>query len=364
MAVYTWIVPHPLRFWHGWRRSWGYELRSVGIKAALAVDFYALVQKMFLRQFQYLVALEQEGHFGRAAERCHVSQPSLSSAVKHLEEELGVPIILRHQKFQGFTEEGRRVVEWSKRLLADRQAMVEELAIMRQSLTGRLRIGAMPMSSPMLPLINSLFARLHPGVQVDIQFLGLDQLKQGLRNFELDVGITYLEDQQLERLKTLTLYEERWSLMVPKAMFPASKKSVTWREAANAPLCLLSPFMRERQIMDEAFESIGCTPWPRLESNSIFQLAFHVMQGDVATVIPSHFTHANRAFPGTREIPLREPAVSQKMGLVWEQGNPMLPMTKAVVELLEKEVQLGTFTYPFTATSGPARRSRKRRSPA
>ena len=66
---------------------------------------------MFLRQFHYLVALEQEGHFGRAAERCNVSQPSLSSAIKHLEQELGIPIILRHQKFHGFTEEGRRVVE-------------------------------------------------------------------------------------------------------------------------------------------------------------------------------------------------------------------------------------------------------------
>lgn len=319
---------------------------------------------MFLRQFQYLVALEQESHFGRAAERCNVSQPSLSSAIKHLEQELGIPIILRHQKFQGFTEEGKRVVEWSKRLLADRQAMIEELAIMRQNLTGRLRIGAMPMSSPVLPLINNLFALLHPTVQVDIQFLGLDQLKQGLKNFELDVGITYLEDQPLERLKTLALYEEHWSLMVPKTMFPASKQTVTWAEAANVPLCLLSPFMRERQIMDAAFESIRCKPAARLESNSIFQLAFHVMQGDLATVIPKDFTHANRAFPGTREIPLREPVVRQKVGLVWEQGNPMLPMTKAVVDVLESALQSGAFAYPLTGAPRRGRKSRKRKAPA
>lgn len=312
---------------------------------------------MFLRQFQYLVALEQEGHFGRAAERCHVSQPSLSSAIKHLEEELGIPIILRHQKFQGFTEEGKRVVEWSKRLMADRQAMIEELAIMHSNLTGRLRIGAMPMSSPVLPLINNLFAARYPGVQVDIQFLGLDQIKQGLKNFELDLSITYLEDQPLERLSTRTLYEDRWSLMVPKDMFPASKHTVTWEEAADVPLCLLSPFMRERQLMDEAFESIGRTPSPRLESNSIFQLAFHVMQGDIATVIPSHFTHANRAFPGTREILLEEPVISQKVGLVWERGNPMLPMTKALLDLLDEAIGSGAFEYPFVAA--PARSRKK-----
>ena len=112
---------------------------------------------MFLRQFEYLIALEQEGHFGRAAERCHVSQPSLSSALQQLEAELDVPIILRHQRYQGFTPEGERVVSWAKRLLADRKSMLEELAIMRRNLNGRIRVGAMPTSSPVLPRINQLF---------------------------------------------------------------------------------------------------------------------------------------------------------------------------------------------------------------
>ena len=112
---------------------------------------------MFLRQFEYLIALEQEGHFGRAAERCHVSQPSLSSALQQLEEELDVPIILRHQRYQGLTPEGERVVSWAKRLLADRKSMLEELAIMRRNLNGRIRVGAMPTSLPVLPRINQLF---------------------------------------------------------------------------------------------------------------------------------------------------------------------------------------------------------------
>ena len=108
--------------------------------------------------------------------------------------------------------------------------------------------------------------------------------------------------------------------------------------------------MRERQIMDEAFKHIGRDPSPRLESNSIFQLAFHVMQGELATVIPSGFTHVNNAFPGTREIPLEKPVISQKVGLIWEKGNPMLPMTKAVVELLEAAMGSGAFSYPFTSS--------------
>lgn len=234
---------------------------------------------MFLRQFHYLVALEQEAHFSRAAERCHVSQPSLSSAIKQLEEELGVPIILRHQRFQGFTEEGKRVVEWSKRILADRDSMLEELAIMQRNLQGRLRVGAMPMSSPVLPLIERLFSARHPRVQTDIQFLGFEQMKLGLTNFELDIGVTYLENQPLERLNTLPLYEERLSLLVPETGFMEGRDSATWEEVAELPLCLLSQSMYERQMMDKAFADNHCEPNPRVESNSIFQLAFHVKIG-------------------------------------------------------------------------------------
>ena len=291
---------------------------------------------MFLRQFEYLIALEQEGHFGRAAERCHVSQPSLSSALQQLEAELDVPIILRHQRYQGFTPEGERVVSWAKRLLADRKSMLEELAIMRRNLNGRIRVGAMPTSSPVLPRINQLFSDLYPSVEVDIQFLGSDKLINELRNFELDVGITYLEGASLKKLNTMVLYEEQLSLMIPESMIPAKQKRISWAQAAELRLGLLSPTMREREVMDEAFQSVGCSPAPKLECNSIFQLAFHVMQGDIATIVPNGFSRANDAFPGTREIELADPVVSKPVGLIWEKVVPPLPMAQAMADLLSE----------------------------
>lgn len=302
---------------------------------------------MFLRQFHYLVALEQEGHFGRAAKRCHVSQPSLSSAIKQLEEELDIPIILRHQRFQGFTEEGKRVIEWSKRILADREGMLEELAIMRENLQGCLRIGAMPMSSPVLPILERLFTKRHQKVKVDIQFMGLEQMKLALKNFELDIGVSYLENQPLERLNTLPLYEERLSLLAPETYPLNGEEEVTWGQIAELPLCLLSPSMFERQMMDEAFAKNGVTPEPRVESNSIFQLAFHVMKGDLATVIPSHFMEVSGGFPGTRRKLLKDPVVSQNIGLVWVQGDPMLPMAKAVITMMEDALKDETLKKIF-----------------
>jgi len=302
---------------------------------------------MFLRQFHYVVALEQESHFGRAAERCNVSQPTLSSGIKHLEEELGISIILRHQKFQGFTEEGLRIVEWSKRLLADRAAMMEELAIMRKTIQGRLRIGAMPMSSPLLPMFSRLFNERHPSVQIDIQFLGFDQMTVGLANFELDVGITYLDQQPLDRFMTMPLYEDRLSLLLPNNDWLSDKSTATWKDAAKLPLCLLSPFMHERGIMDQAFASAGCRPRPQMESNSIFQLAFHVMSGEVATIVPENFTQANNAFKGTRKKVLSSPTVGQKIGLVWAKGTPTQPMAKATVDLMKEAVDGGQLQECF-----------------
>lgn len=294
---------------------------------------------MFLRQFQYLIALEQEGHFGRAAKRCFVSQPSLSSAIKKLEEELGVPIILRDQKFQGFTAEGQRVIEWARRLLADRSAMLEELAIMQKNLHGRLRIGAMPTSSPMLPIVARLFQQHYPAVQIDIQFMGIDQLILALKHFELDIAFSDLDQLRDTRLETLPLYEEPLHLLLPNNDWLDDSPEVDWAAAADLPLCLLSPPSRERQMMNDAFASVNCEPAPQLESNSIFQLAFHVMAGDLATIVPRRFTE----LPGTRDKLLVKPTITQQVGLVWLAGNPILPMARATIEILTQALEQGVF---------------------
>ena len=286
---------------------------------------------MFLRQLEYLVALAQEQHFSRAARHCHVSQPSLSNAIKQLEAEFGTPIVLRHQRFQGFTIEGSRIVEWSKRILADRDSMLQELSMLQNTLSGRIRLGAMPTSSPVLPHINGHFLKLHPGVQVEVSFLGLDELRVKLINFELDVGITYTDQKQPAPLTSFPLYKEHLSLLVPDdPRFPAT--TTTWSTVADLPICLLPAHMHERQIIDAAFASVGKTPTPVIESDSIVNLAFHTMLGGAVTIVPSHFELVIGGFPGTRLVKLVEPEVVRQVGLIWVDGDPMLPMAKAMLQ--------------------------------
>lgn len=319
---------------------------------------------MFLRQFQYLATLAEEKNFGRAAARCNVSQPSLSSAVKQLEQELGIPIVLRHQRFSGLTEEGKRVLEWGKRILADRDAMLMELALMHRNLEGRIRIGAMPMSSPVLPMIDRLFFVRYPGVQIETHFIGLDKMIDGLINSHFDIGVTYLGEQPLGRLKTLPLYEEEFALLIPDRGWAGNRSSMAWAEAAGLPLCLLSPSTHERQAMNKAFVKCGVTPKPRLESESILNLVFHVMQGDLATIIPNHFQHFIGPFPRTRLIALDKPQVVQNVGLVWVDAQPMRPMTNAMVELMKEAITTGALAEQLTGKSGKNAPAEARRTQA
>lgn len=304
---------------------------------------------MFLRQFKYLVAVAEETHFGRAAKRCHVTQPSLSSGIKQLELELGVPIFLRGrgQRFHGLTPEGSRIAKWARRIIAHCDAMRDELAIMQRDLKGNLRMGAMPSMSPVLPLLLKMVRKRHPGVRSDVQFIGVDAMKLGLANFSLDVAITYLEQEDLGTLNKLPIFVETLALLVPDTDTFRGRKSISWKEAAELPLAMLRPSMHERQFVDQVFASIGCRPEPTVESESILHLMFQVQFGELATIIPAHFTRMPGLHSGTRSLSLVEPIVSQNVGLVWADGEPMMPTASAMVSTVQQLQDSGEIRKQF-----------------
>jgi DNA-binding transcriptional LysR family regulator len=290
---------------------------------------------MFLRQFKYLVAVVEEEHFGRAAVRCHVTQPSLSSGIKQLELELGVPLFLRGrgQRFHGLTAEGVRVTKWARLIISHCDAMRDEIADMQDNLHGSLRMGAMPSMSPVLPLLLQRVRKQHPGVHVDVQFIGNAAMKLGLDNFSLDCAITYVDCADLGRRNVMPIYTEKLSLLVPDSIEFEDRNDITWEEAAGLPLAMLRPSMQERRFVDEAFERAGSKVVPKIESESILHLMFQVQFTELCTVIPSHFTRMPGLHPGTRALRLIEPEVSQEVGLFWAEGETVMPMAGVMVEI-------------------------------
>lgn len=305
---------------------------------------------MFLRQFKYLIAVAEERHFGRAAERCHVTQPSLSTGIKQLELEIGAPIFLRGrgQRFRGLTAEGEKVARWARSVVANCEAMREEIASMSNNLRGRLRIGAMPSMSPVLPTLLSKVRERHPGIIIDVQFIGNESMRLGLNEFSLDVAFTYLEASDMGRRNTLPVYSERLSLLVPDREEFRNRTSITWQEAAQLPLAMLRPKLRERAFVDMIFSRAGCRPEPKIESESILHLMFQTQYTELCTIIPSHFTKMPGLHAGTRALDLVDPVASQDVALFWAEGETIMPMAKALVSVIRQMNKAGELTFQLS----------------
>ena len=108
-----------------------------------------------LDKLEYFIALAKERHFGRAAETLGVTQPTLSAAIKQLEDQLGVMLVQRGSRFQGLTPEGSRVLEWARRIVGDARTMREEMRAARQGLAGHVRIAAIPTALAMTPRLTT-----------------------------------------------------------------------------------------------------------------------------------------------------------------------------------------------------------------
>lgn len=116
----------------------------------------------------YLIALSREEHFGRAAESCGVTQPTLSAGVKQLEETLGVMLVRRGSRFMGFTPEGERVLSWARRIVADARAMRQEVDTLKRGLAGHITIASIPTALPMIASLTTPFRQRYPDVRFSI----------------------------------------------------------------------------------------------------------------------------------------------------------------------------------------------------
>ncbi|WP_415954424.1 LysR family transcriptional regulator [Streptomyces sp. KLOTTS4A1] len=290
---------------------------------------------MLFRQLEYLVALSRERHFARAAESCYVSQPALSEAIRKLEDELGVPLVKRDRKYEGLTPEGERIVLRAQRLLADRDALKDEVGALRAGLTGRLRIGSIPTASGAVALLTGPFCAAHPlaTVEVSADLQSRDVLRQ-VRDFEIDAGITYVHEELPAGFRVLPLYEERYVLLTSVPEDPAAQPTVTWAEASRLPLCLLTGAMQGRRVLDEVFAGAGLSPAPRVETDSVGALFAHVRSGHWASIVPHAWLHVFGVPYGMRAMPLVEPARRIPVGIVTAAREPESVMARALMDVV------------------------------
>ncbi len=297
------------------------------------ISVLSYCRAMDIRQLQYLAALVREKHFTRAAQACNITQPTLSGRIRQLEQELGVPLLERGQRYIGLTPEGERVLKWTHQILDNWHSLQNELEQIKGKtgeLVGRLVLGVIPSALPMASLLTKAMHAAHPSVDFTILSHSSEEIIRALNDFSIEAGISYLDNEPVEGLMQAELYAENYCLFVSSAHELSSRPSVTWAEAAQQPLCLLTPNMQNRRIIDRAFAAAKVKPTPRLETNSIMNLISSVKSMALCSIMPEYFKNALGNLEGVVAVPLVEPAVSHKVGLVAVDRDPVSPLIAAL----------------------------------
>ena len=282
-------------------------------------------------KLEFLITLSRERHFGHAAESCGVSQPTFSAGIKQLEDTLGVLLVERGSRFRGFTPEGERVLDWARRIVSDTRSMRQEIDALKHGLAGHLRIGAIPTALPIVAMLTTPYQANHPDVRFTIYSRTSIEVLSMLENLEIDAGLTYLDNEPLGRVQSVPLYNECYRLLTSAEGPLADRESVTWQEVGEMPLCLLTPDMQNRRIVDAQLSAVGADVVPRLESDSVIVLIAHVRTGKWTSVMPSRLAEVLGVTKNVRAIPIVDPVVTHSIGLVVPHRNPLTPLINALV---------------------------------
>ena len=286
-----------------------------------------------LRDLELLVSLSRHKNFSHAAADCNISQPAFSTRIRKLEEEFKLPLVRRGNSFLGFTREGEVALKWARKLLADAEGMRQEINALRNNLDGKLTLGVIPTAMPFAARVSSQLRRKHPNLSIEIHSQSTRQITRRLNDFSLDAGIMYFDDADPDI--TVKLYEERYVLIAPQTLAPGYKTQVTWAEAAQFPLCLLTPDMRNRQLIDAVFEQVSAVPTVVMEASGFSAVLAQVVSGNAATIAPVSVAETFLALSSTVQFDLVKPVMTHTIGLSIKDQSPVLPMVQALRQAID-----------------------------
>ncbi|WP_323778310.1 LysR family transcriptional regulator [Leisingera sp.] len=284
-----------------------------------------------LDKLEMYIAVAREEHFGRAAAALGITQPTLSAGVKQLEEQLGVQLIFRGSRYGGLTPEGQSALIWARKIVGDSRQLKEEMRFSRHGLTGQLRIAVIPTALTWAAKLTARFSEKHPNVRFTILSRTSAEILSMIENFSVDAGISYLDNEPMGKVSSVPLYREHYMLVCHRASPFADRKTVGWAELNGQKLCLLTPDMQNRRIIDKNFRESGVSPEAWIESNSTIVLTVNVEDGGWMTVLPSDMARSLAAGKPLKIIPMEAAEVVHTVGLVAPYREPHTPVLKALL---------------------------------
>lgn len=293
---------------------------------------------MNLRDLEYLVAVDDERHFNKAAERCFVSQPTLSGQLKKLEEELGVMLVERNNRQVAMTEVGAIVSQRARRVLSQVRAIRDIAASYHDPMKGELHVGLIPTLAPyLLPQIMPSLKRRFPNLRLWLYEKQTDDLLRQLRNGELDLAILALP-VETDEFAELDLFRESFWLAIPRSDPLAEKKTVTLSDIHDREMLLLQEGHCLRgQALDVCFAA-GASENSGFRATSLETLRHMVSEGLGATLIPELAIPPQRKKSDPiRYLPFSEPAPGRRIGLLFRERSYRVATFEKIAEVLRTQ---------------------------
>ncbi|MCM3273123.1 LysR family transcriptional regulator [Paenibacillus elgii] len=288
---------------------------------------------MELRQLEYFMAVCQELHFTRAADKLGIAQPSLSQQIRTLEHEIGSPLFDRVGKKTIITEAGKILLSHSYSVfheLSQARAAISELQGLKR---GSLTIGALlTVVNYLLPPTVISFHERYPNVKLSVQGLRTGDIYSGLLHNELDLGIVFMPMEH-EELETIPLCKQELALAAPLEHPIAQKSSVTLEALRETPSILLPGNYHLRQLLDERCRAFDFAPQPVLEMTTMESIINMVAQGVGVTVLPKAYLDYI-ANPRIRIIPIANPAITTQIGVVYRKNKYLCAASRVFMEQL------------------------------
>jgi LysR family hydrogen peroxide-inducible transcriptional activator len=290
---------------------------------------------MNLRDLHYLIAVADLRNFGQAAERCFISQPTLSTQIKKLEDELGIQIFERTNKKVLPTELGEQVIASARRILKEQNAIKELAATAQNPFAGNLRLGAFPTLAPYLfPSLIPLIREALPLIRLILVEEKTEPLLNQLRNGQMDCALMAMPIHD-DFLDCEDLFEDEFLLAVPEGHPLADKPEVDQQELQGETLLLLEDGHCLRGQALQICQAAGIDEEQDVRATSLETLRQMVRAGTGITLMP-HL--AVREETGIRYLPFAQPAPKRKIGLVWRSTSARKALIAKLSELIRQAV--------------------------
>lgn len=288
-----------------------------------------------LKDLRYLIAVADTGHFGRAADRCFVSQPTLSAQLKKLEDYLGVPLVERQPRKALLTPAGAEIVIRARRIVEATEEVVEIAQAHREPLAGRLRIAFLPTIGPyLLPVIAPKLRKQLPRLELMLYEYQTAPMLERLRNGEIDMGVLALP-VDMDGLAAKPLYDEPFTIAAPANHPLADRKQVKLEDLRGVTLLLLEDGHCLRDQALDVCNRIDVHEKQDFRATSIETLRQMVAAGAGVTLMPELATRGGHAAPrGLVFRPFAKPAPTRRIGAIWRRSSPRRVAIEAVNQVI------------------------------